>query len=143
MKVVKTKTPTEDVTFENVFGERYTPTDEEEFKIILEWCPVEEVEDLKEDILWLAEDVLEHEDVLHMLGEKIQSVEDNQLQDIENLSETVKILECMQKANRMMLDVIMDQDRWIRKLDKLSAIWAVVVFVWLAVLTVLFWIYVL
>ena len=73
-----------------------------------------------------------------MLGEKIQSVEDNQLQDIENLSETVKILECMQKANRMMLDVIMDQDRWIRKLDKLSAIWAVVVFVWLAVLTVLF-----
>jgi hypothetical protein len=65
-------------------------------------------------------------------------VEDGQLQDIENLSSVIEIVSCMQEANKMMLEIIMDQDRWIRKLDKLSAIWAVVVFVWLAVLTVLF-----
>ena len=117
MKVVHSKIPTEDVTLENVFGERYTPTNEEEFKIILEWCPVEEVEDLKEDIIWLSEDILDHEDALEMLWEKIQSVEDDQQQDVENLSNVVDILGCLQKANKLMLDVIIEQNEQIKKLD--------------------------
>lgn len=140
MKVVHSKTPTEEVKVTNLFGDEYTP--EEEYEFICDDCLAEEVESLKEDISWLAKDILDHEDALHILWEKIQSVEDGQLQDIENLSSVIEIVSCMQEANKMMLEIIMDQDRWIRKLDKLSAIWAVVVFVWLAVLTVLFWIYV-
>ena len=111
MKVVHSKTPTENVTFENVFWEPYevtlVPSMQEE-----EECPfVDEIDTLQDAVIWLAEDVMDHEDVLHMLGEKIQSVEDNQLTDIENLSETIKILECMQESNKMMLDVIIEQDK--------------------------------
>lgn len=106
---VPTKTSTEDVKFTNVFGDEYAP--EEEYEFICDDCLAEEVDSLKEDVAWLAEDILDYGDALVMLWEKIQAVEDDQLQDIENLSETVKILECMQKANRMMLDVIMEQDK--------------------------------
>lgn len=137
---VPTKTPTEEVKFTNVFGDEYTP--EEEYEFICDDCLAEEVDSLKENIIGLSEDILDYGDALVMLWEKIQAVEDDQLQDIENLSETVKILECMQKANRMMLDVIMELDKCIKTLDKLSAIWGAIVFIWLTVLTVLFWIYV-
>lgn len=136
---VPTKTSTEDVEITNVFWDEYAP---EEYEFICDDCLAEEVESLKEDISWLAEDILDHDDALEMLWEKIQAVEDNQLQDIENLSETVKILECIQKANRMMLDVIIELDKRIKTLDRLSAIWSIIVFIWLTVLTVLFWIYV-
>lgn len=144
---VPTKTPTEEVKFTNVFGDEYAP--EEEYEFICDDCLAEEVDSLKESIIGLSEDILDYGDALVMLWEKIQAVEDDQLQDIENLSETVKILECMQKANRMMLDVIMKQDEQIKVLDDkirntdnawLYLFWFLVI--WNVVLTVLFWIYV-
>ena len=136
---VPIKTSTEDVKVTNVFWDEYTP---EEYEFICDDCLAEEVDSLKEDVAWLAEDILDYGDALEMLWEKIQSVEDDQLQDVKNLSSVVDVLGCLQEANKLMLDLIMEQDRRIKKIDKLSAIWAVVVFIWLTVLTVLFWIYV-
>lgn len=142
MKVV-TSTPTEEVTFTNIFGDEYTP--EEELEFICDDCLAEEVNFLKNDVLWLAEDILDHEDVLHMLWEKIQTIEDNQLQDIENLSDAIDVMDSMQKANKMMLDVIMEQDKEIKEFKSKhnSLAWLMCVnLIWIAVLTVLFWIYV-
>lgn len=107
MKVVHSKAPTEEVKFTNVFGDEYTP---EEYEFICDDCLAEEVESLREDVSWLAEDILDHDDALEMLWEKIQSVEDDQLQDIENLSNVVDILGCLQEANKLMLDAIVSQN---------------------------------
>lgn len=111
MKVVHSKTPTEEVKFTNVFGDEYTP-DEYEF-ICDDWL-AEEVESLKEDVAWLAEDILDHDDVLEMLWEKIQAIEDDQLQDVENLSSVVDILGCLQEANKLILDAIVSQNEQIK-----------------------------
>lgn len=139
---VPTKTSTEDVKITNVFWDEYAP---EEYEFICDDCLAEEVDLLKEDVVWLAKDILDYGDALVMLWEKIQSVEDDQLQDIENLSETVKILDCMQKANNMMLEIIMKQDEQIKefksKHNSLARLTCVNL-IWIAVLTVLFWIYV-
>lgn len=107
MKVVKKETPKEEVKFTNVFGDEYTP---DEYEFICDDCLAEEVESLKEDVAWLAEDILDHDDVLEMLWEKIQSVEDDQLQDVENLSSVVDVLGCLQEANKLMLDIIVSQN---------------------------------
>ena len=107
MKVVHSKTPTEEVKITNIFGDEYTP---DEYEFICDDCLAEEVESLKEDVAWLAEDILDHDDVLEMLWEKIQAVEDDQLQDVENLSSVVDILGCLQEANKLMLDSIVSQN---------------------------------
>lgn len=142
MKVVKKEAPKEEVKFTNVFGDEYAP---EEYEFICDDCLAEEVESLKEDVTWLAEDILDHDDALEMLWEKIQAVEDEQVKDIENLSSTIDVLWCLQKANRMMLDVIIEQDKEIKEFKSKhnSLAWLMCVnLIWIAVLTVLFWIYV-
>ena len=142
MKVVKNEAPKEEVKFTNVFGDEYTP---DEFEFICDDCLAEEVNFLKNGVLWLAEDILDHEDALHMLWEKIQTIEDNQLQDVENLSSVVDILGCLQEANKTMLDIIMKQDEQIKEFKSKhnSLAWLMCVnLIWIAVLTVLFWIYV-
>ena len=142
MKVVHSKTPTEEVKFTNVFGDEYTP---DEYEFICDDCLTEEIESLKEDVAWLAEDILDHDDVLEMLWKKIQAVEDDQLQDIKNLSSVVDVLECLQEANKLMLDLIVEQNEQIKEFKSKhnSLAWLMcVILIWMAVLTVLFWIYV-
>ena len=86
MKVVKNETPKEEVKFENVFGEEYAP---EEFEFICDDCLAEEVVDLKENVTWLAEDILDLTDILG----------------------------CIHSANKMMLDIIIKQDEQIKDLE--------------------------
>lgn len=147
MKVVHSKTPTEKVKITNIFGDEYAP--EEEYEFICDDCLAEEVESLKEDVAWLAEDILDHDDVLEMLWGKIQSVEDDQLQDVENLSSVVDILGCLQEANKLMLDSIVSQNEQnkilkdeIRGVDKAWICLFRFLVIWNVILTVLFWIYV-
>lgn len=141
---VPTKTSTEDVKVTNLFGD--TPPEEEFDWVFEEECPVEwELEHIHEEIVWLAEDILDYGDALVMLWEKIQAVEDDQLQDAENLSSIVDILGCLQEANKLMLDLIVEQNGQIKEFKSKhnSLAWLMcVVLIWMAVLTVLFWIYV-
>ena len=146
MKVVKKETPKEEVKFTNVFGDEYTP---DEYEFICDDCLAEEVELLKEDVAWLAEDILDHDDVLEMLWEKIQAIEDDQLQDIKNLSSVVDVLECLQEANKLMLDLIVEQNEQdkilkneIKGVDNAWLYLFRFLVIWNVVLTVLFWIYV-
>lgn len=137
MKVVKKETPKEEVKFTNVFGDEYTP---DEYEFICDDCLTEEIESLKEDVTWLAEDILDHDDVLEMLWEKIQSVEDDQLQDVENLSNVVDILGCLQEANKLMLDIIIKQNETINLLsNEVNKLYNGIIFltVWSLILTVL------
>ena len=67
MKVVKSETPKEEVKF-----------------------TVEDIDDLKEDVTWLAEDVISLTDALH----------------------------CTRSAAIMMLDIIMEQDEQIKDLEE-------------------------
>lgn len=147
MKVVHSKTPTEEVKITNIFGDEYAP--EEEYEFICDDCLAKEVESLKEDVAWLAGDILDHDDVLEMLWEKIQSVEDDQLQDIKNLSGVVDVLECLQEANKLMLDLIVEQNEQNKilkdEIDRVDNAWLYLfrfLVIWNVVLTVLFWIYV-
>lgn len=142
MKVVKKETPKEEVKFTNVFGDEYTP---DEYEFICDDCLTEEIESLKEDVAWLAEDILDHDDVLEMLWEKIQSVEDDQLQDVENLSSVVDILGCLQEANKLMLDIIVRQDEQNKilkdEIDRVDNAWLYLfrfLVIWNIVLSVLF-----
>ncbi len=100
---------------------------------------------LHEKILGLSEDIIDHEEVLQMLWEKIQAVEDDQVQDAENLSDVVDILECLQEVNKLMIDSIIKQDEQIKefksKHNSLARLMCAVL-IWMAVLTVLFWVYV-
>lgn len=86
MKVVKSETPKEEARFTNVFGEEYAP---EEFEFICDDCLAEEVGDLKEDVTWLAEDILD----------------------------LIDTLDCIRSVNKMMLDIIMEQDEQIKDLE--------------------------
>ena len=86
MKVVKKETPKEEVKFTNVFGEEYAP---EEFEFICDDCLAEEVGELKEDVTWLAEDILDLED------------------DVESI----------RFGSKMMLDIIVKQDEQIKDLE--------------------------
>ena len=110
MKVVKKEAPKEEVKFEDIF----VP---EDYEFICDDCLAEKVESLEEDVVWLAEDILDHDDTLEMLWEKIQAVEDDQLQDVENLSNVVDILGCLQEAHKLVLDIIIKQNETIKKLD--------------------------
>ena len=82
MKVVKNETPKEEVKFENVF----IP---EDCEFICDDCLAEEVDELKENVTWLAEDVLDLTDVL----------------------------DCIHSASKMMLDIIIKQDEQIKDLE--------------------------
>ena len=104
---------------------------------------------LQDEITGLAEDIIDHEDVLQMLWEKIQAIEDDQLQDIKNLSSVVDVLECLQEANKLMLDLIASQNEQNKILkDEIKGVdnaWICLfrfLVIWNVVLTVLFWIYV-
>ena len=139
MKVVKNETPKEEIKFENVF----IPEDYFIYDL------AEKVESLDEDVVWLAKDIIDHDSALEMLWEKIQAVEDDQLQDVENLSSVVDILGCLQEAHKLMLDIIIKQDETIKVLDDsirntdnawLYLFWFLVI--WNIVLTALFLIYV-
>lgn len=139
MKVVHSKTPTEEVKIENLFGDEYAP---EEYEFICDDCLAEEVDSLKEDVVWLAEDIIDLDSWLGILWEKIQAIEDEQVQDVENLSSTIEVLWCLQKANKMMLDLIIEQDKEIKNLNSehriLDNVWwktSLVTFIWLVILT--------
>lgn len=142
MKVVHSKTPTEEVKITNIFGDEYTP---DEYEFICDDCLAEEVSSLKEDVAWLAEDILDHDDVLEMLWEKIQSVEDDQLQDVENLSSVVDILGCLQEVNKLMLDTIVSQNEQNKilkdEIDRVDNAWLYLfrfLVIWNIILSVLF-----
>ena len=111
MKVVKSETPKEEVKFTNVFGEEYAP---EEIEFICDDCLAEEVGDLKEDVTWLSEDILD----------------------------LIDALDCIRSANKMMLDIIMEQDEQIKDLeskfdfhDAAMLILLIVFLIWNSVLT--------
>ena len=113
MKVVKNETPKEEVKFEDVF----IP---EDCEFICDDCLAEEVGELKEDVTWLAEDII-------------------------NLTD---VLDCMHSASKMMLDIIIKQDEQIKDLDdKISSVdnawlclfWVLVI--WNVVLSVLLALY--
>ena len=138
MKVVKNETPKEEVKFTNVFGDEYIP--EEEYEFICDDCLAEEVESLKEDVAWLAEDILDHDDILEMLWEKIQAVEDDQVQDAENLSDVVDIIGCLQESNKLTLDIIIKQNETIKILsNEVNDLHNGIIFltIWSLVLTIL------
>ncbi len=142
MKVVKKETPTEEVKFTNVFGDEYIP---EDYEFICDDCLAEKVESLEEDVLWLAEDILDHDDALEMLWEKIQAVEDDQLQDVENLSNVIDMLGCLQEANKLMLDIIVRQDEQNKilkdEIDRVDNAWLYLfrfLVIWNIALSVLF-----
>lgn len=138
MKVVKNETPKEEVKFTNVFGDEYIP--EEEYEFICDDCLAEEVESLKEDVAWLAEDILDHDDILEMLWEKIQAVEDDQVQDAGNLSDVIDIIGCLQESNKMTLDIIIKQNETIKVLsNEVNDLRNGIIFltIWSLVLTIL------
>jgi hypothetical protein len=88
----------------------------------------------------LSEDILDHNDVLEMLWEKIQSVEDDQVQDAENLSNVVDILGCLQESNKLTLDIIIKQNETINLLSKeVNKLYNGIIFltIWSLVLTIL------
>lgn len=108
-----------------------------------------DLEYLQDEVVSLAEDIINYWDALEMLWEKIQTVEDDQLQDVENLSNVVDILGCLQEANKLMLDLIIGQNETIKVLDdkirNTDNAWLYLfrfLVIWNIVLTVLFWIYV-
>ena len=95
---------------------------------------------LQDEITGLAEDIIDHEEVLQMLWEKIQAVEDDQVQDAENLSDVVDILGCLQEAHKLMLDIIIKQNETINLLSKeVNKLYNGIIFltIWSLVLTIL------
>lgn len=99
-----------------------------------------DLEYLQEEVVSLAEDIIDHEEVLQMLWEKIQAVEDDQLQDVENLSNVVDILGCLQEAHKLVLDIIIKQNETINLLSKeVNKLYNGIIFltIWSLVLTIL------
>lgn len=82
MKVVKNETPKEEIKFENVF----IP---EDCEFICDDCLAKEVDELKEDVTWLAEDII-------------------------NLTD---VLDCIHSVNKIMFDIITKQDEQIKDLE--------------------------
>lgn len=113
MKVVKTNSSTEDAKIENIFWEPYEVTFTPSPSTV---TVEEEISTLQDAVLWLAEDIIDHDDALHMLWEKLQVLEDNQLSTIRSLSDTIDVVDCMQKTNKMMLDIIVTQSESIKDL---------------------------
>jgi len=112
-------------------------TGEEVQPKIIERAPYDYLQD---EITGLAEDIIDHEEVLQMLWEKIQAVEDDQVQDAENLSDVVDIIGCLQEANKLTLDIIIKQNETIKILsDEVNKSYNGIIFltVWSLILTVL------
>lgn len=112
-------------------------TGEEVQPKIIERAPYDYLQD---EITGLAEDIIDHEEVLQMLWEKIQAVEDDQVQDAENLSDVVDIIGCLQEAHKLMLDIIIKQNETIKILsDEVNKSYNGIIFltVWSLILTVL------
>lgn len=94
---------------------------------------------LQDEITGLAEDIIDHEEVLQMLWEKIQAVEDDQVQDVGNLSDVVDIIGCLQEANKLMLDIIIKQNETISLLsNEVNKLFNGIIFltIWSLVLTI-------
>lgn len=158
MKVVKKENPRKGVEFENVFWETYEfPLEEIQHDVDLGY--------LQEEVFGLAEDVIEHGRALDLIGDRladleltsfwedwewglkkaIKTLEENQLIDAENLSSTVDVLRCLQEANKLMLEVIIDQDEQNKilkdEIDRVDNAWLYLfrfLVVWNVVLSVLF-----
>lgn len=112
-------------------------TGEEVQPKIIERAPYDYLQD---EITGLAEDIIDHEEVLQMLWEKIQAVEDDQVQDVGNLSDVVDIIGCLQEANKLTLDIIIKQNETIKILsDEVNKSYNGIIFltVWSLILTVL------
>lgn len=72
-----------------------------------------------------------------MLGEKITTVEKDLQQDVENMTNVVEVLDCLQKASKTILDLIMAHDDQIEGLlDKVKTI-NCILRVWNIILTIL------
>lgn len=93
---------------------------------------------LQEEIVWLCGDIINHTN-------QIQTLEDNQLTDIENLSRVVDILEDFCNVNHETLEIISVQNKTIGLLGEENkklhngiiflTIWSLV----LTILTVVIW----
>lgn len=150
------KAPKEKVEFRNVFGEKYVPEEHELDFLFIDETPME---DLQEDVVWLAKDIIDHSKILDLYAERIYSVEEacfwvdwknwlkkdvetlerNLAADAENMSTLIEVVGCMQEANKAMLELFKQQDKSIKNVT----IWQIIITIWLAILTVVFWIYVL
>lgn len=120
----------------------------------------EKLEYLQEDIVGLAEDVIEHDRVLDLYAERIYSTEEacfwvdwewgfkkaietikkDQITDAENLSDAIDIMANLQKADKMILDIIVRQNETINLLsDEVNKSYNGIIFltVWSLILTVL------
>ena len=120
----------------------------------------EKLEYLQEDIVGLAEDVIEHDRVLDLYAERIYSTEEacfwadwewgfkkaiealreNQVIDAENLSDVIDILWCVQSSNKMILDIIIKQNETIGLLsNEVNKLYNGIIFltIWSLVLTIL------
>lgn len=120
----------------------------------------EKLECLQENIVGLAEDVIEHGKVLDLYAERIYSTEEacfwadwewgfkksietlreNQLMDIENLSSVIDALWYLQEANNLALDVIIKQNETVGLLsNEVNKLYNGIIFltIWSLVLTVL------
>lgn len=113
----------------------------QEFEFIFEEpelieCPCEEeAEELQEEIVSLAEDIID-------LDKRIENVEWDLVDSVDNMGKIIDVLDCVQKANRAMLEVIMEQDEEIKTMKqdlKISnSTWRkciAVIFIWALVLT--------
>lgn len=112
-------------------------TGEEVQPKIIERAPYDYLQD---EITGLAEDIIDHEEVLQMLWEKIQAVEDDQVQDVGNLSDVVDIIGCLQEANKLTLDIIIKQNETISLLsNEVNKLYNCIIFltIWSLVLTIL------
>lgn len=97
----------------------------------------ENLDFLNEAVFWVAKDIIEHERVLDLYAERIYSTEEacfwvdwkwgfkkaieaikeDQITDAENLSDAIDIMANLQKANKMMLDIIVRQNEQIKDLE--------------------------
>ena len=112
-------------------------TGEEVQPKIIERAPYDYLQD---EITGLAEDIIDHEEVLQMLWEKIQAVEDDQVQDVGNLSDVVDIIGCLQEAHKLTLDIIIKQNETIGLLsNEVNKLYNGTIFlaIWSLVLTIL------
>lgn len=120
----------------------------------------ENLDFLNEAVFWVAKDVIEHEKVLDLYAERIYSTEEacfwvdwkwgfkkaietikkDQITDAENLSNAIDIMINLQKADKMILDIIIRQNKTIGLLsDEVNKLYNGIIFltIWSVVITIL------
>jgi len=120
----------------------------------------ENLDFLNEAVFWVAKDIIEHGRVLDLYAERIYSTEEacfwvdwewgfkkeietikkDQIIDAENLSDAIDIMANLQKADKMILDIIIKQNETIKLLsDEVNKSYNGIIFltVWSLILTVL------